>query len=59
MFRGFVEEKVKHGRGSIIVWACNGAFRTGWLTFIDDSSRTNSEVNRNLYIVHRHASIVL
>ena len=46
---------VKHGGGSVMVWACMAANGTGSLVFIDDvtankSSRRNSEVFRAILL---------
>ena len=48
---------VKHGGGSVMVWACMAANGTGSLVFIDDvtadkSSRMNSEVFRAILSAH-------
>ena len=48
---------VKHGGGSVMVWACMAASGTGSLIFIDDvtadkSSRMNSEVFRAILSAH-------
>ena len=48
---------MKHGGGSVMVWACMAANGTGSLVFIDDvtadkSSRMNSEVFRAILSAH-------